>query len=349
MKHLSQKIIPVAATLLLCVGCSTTKRSTAGTPHLPPLSNTPPASALVSDEPALRKEYLDAIRQATAEYEQATNALSQAQQAEKVIHVTEQALQLGGWKPRERMQIQNQRVAMLKARDFALAKDSSDQARPYIQDRQDYDKAIQSLDEMMRLCQRCSEATYWNQTEKRQWLEQSKLLQELRAKFVVEFTEATAAVKAALLQAQKQFVNSQAAEDLRAARALFDGQDSKWFNWTIFGHFRDDVREFAKAVQLCDRVVSDSRIDAAINVAAAAQRAQSAGRLDGQGREIYNACSQLASYAQCPGYPSLTPEELHHQSELLWRATVAPPAPPLDGCGETSTRHVLAKISTTDR
>ena len=84
-------------------------------------------------------------------------------------------------------------------------------------------------------------------------------------------------------------------------------------------------------------------MDAAINIAAAAQRAQSTGRFGAEGREIYNACSQFPTYSQCPGFPNLSPEELHHQSKPLWRSIGTPPAPLLDGCGESP--HPVTRVS----
>ena len=345
MKHLRTTTALVATILLFCAGCGSTRSVVLhrlpvehAAPVAAPVRHAMPVAAPVAGESALHKQYLAAICQAGAEYEQAADAGYRANRAEKVIHLTGEALQLGGWKPAELIQIQNQRMAMLKARDFDLAREFSNRARPYIQDRQDYDKAIQSLDEMMRLCQRCAAAPYWNETEKQQWLEQGRLLQDLRTSFVAQFAEATGAVQKALLQAQRQFVNSQAAEDLRAVRALVDGQDNKWFNWRVLGHFRDEVREFAKATRLCDRVLSDPLIDEPTHLAAAAQRALSTRRLGSEGREIYNSCSRLPGYSDSPGFPNPSPGEIHRQSEILWRGNAPQQTLPADMRGDFSSR-----------
>jgi hypothetical protein len=341
MSHPAQQLGLLAAILALGAGCGTPRHSPVRAP-LPPAPWRSP-STYSGGEMALRDEHLRAIRQAIAEYEQATNALDQARQAEGVVRIAGEALQLSGWTPGQRFQIQKQRVAMLKTRDSAIARDCSERARPYIHGRQDYDKAIEALDDMIGLCKHFSAAEYWSETEHRQWLGQAKLLEDLRGNLVGGFADATATVKAALVAAQKKFVNSQAVRDLRAVRALYDAQDDKWFNWSILGHIRDDAREFAKAVQLCDRVLADPRIDTASNLAAATQRARSAPRLGAEGREIYNACSRLPGYSQCPGFPSLSPEELHRQSEILWRNQAITPVQPPDGCSDLPNQHLLSK------
>lgn len=301
--------------LLLAAGCAGTRSP----------SSARPSRAWASDA-ELRARVLEAIDQAARNHQSATNAADQAIAAESLIELIHEALAFEGWHTVERLRIQNERVATLKSRDMALLHVLADAGGPDVCARRNFAGALTTLDAMISLAGRCAEAGHWNETERLQWLRETQSLRDLRAQLADEFSNAAAEVKQGLADAQRLFVNEQGASDLRVVRGLHSTQNDKTFNWRILGHFRDDGREFSRAVLLCDRVLAEPRMDQLLNFAAAGLRAECVGRLGSGGQEIYRVLRPLPGYGRMAEYPSLTDTQIHIEAEIRWRRLGGLPA-----------------------
>lgn len=196
-----------------------------------------------------------------------------------------------------------------------------DRARPCIEGRQDYDMALQYLENLKAMCARFAEESHSIDQEREQWQERVEYFQKCRLIIISEYETALKQVRKVERTRQGEFVCIQAAEDLRAANSIANGQNEKWFNW--FGS-RDDPSEWAKAAVLCDRVLGDARINHILNLAAARQKSDCHQRLGKKGRNIYANLNSLPQYDTFNGFPASSEEDIIYCAKKIWSQTGSP-------------------------
>lgn len=196
-----------------------------------------------------------------------------------------------------------------------------DRARPYVEGRQDYDMALYYLTNLETMCARFAEDSHSSDQEKEQWRERVEYIQKSRQILVSQYDTALKQVRTMVNAKQGEFVCIQAAEDLRAANSIANGQNGKWFNW--FG-FRDDPSEWAKAAVLCDRVLGNARISHILNLAAARLKSDSQHRLGNKGRSIYANLKALPSYDTFNGFPAFSEEDIISSAKTIWSQAGTP-------------------------
>ena len=351
--------------LVLCAGCRTTYRPTGTAPAKPAVSSLfdglPPEiyrawAAYVCAEPGeprqqaaeqllrilsqwgvgspadpglhARVELMSAVASAQARLDQETNACDRVPAAEEVIRLLKVGLDLPGWQSGELAQLKARFDEVHRLRDQALMEMRAEESYASVKNRENYARAIEALTDLAALCRRFAAADYYTVTDRDKWSRSARNFDQLRDQYVHEFEVALGALHQALEQAQKIFVNTAAATDCRTAREIWNAQDNKTFNWWVLGRFRDDPREFAKAMVLLDRVLEDARVDYLIRTGAASQRVGCSDRLGRQGRAIYNQMGSLAGYDTLTQFPQATAEELRNAAEVEWRKA-AQPAPAL--------------------
>ncbi len=349
--------------LVLCAGCRTTCRSTGTAPAKSavscPSDSLPPEiyrawAAYVRAEPGeprqqaaghllrmlsqwgvgsprdpglqARVELVSAVAFSQARLDQATNACDRVPAAEEVIRLLKGGLDLPGWQSGELAQLKARFDEVQRLRDQALMEMRADESYACVKNRANYARAIEALADLAALCRRFAAADYYTVTDRDKWSRSARNFDHLRDQYVHEFEVALDVLQQALEQAQKIFVNTAAVTDCRTAHEIWNAQDNKTFNWWILGRFRDDPREFAKAMVLLDRVLQDARVDYLIRTGAASQRVECSDRLGRQGHAIYNQMGSLAGYDTLTQFPKATAEELRNAAEVEWRKA-AQPAP----------------------
>ena len=351
--------------LVLCAGCRTTCRSTGAAPAKSavsrPFDSLPPEiyrawAAYVQAEPGeprqqaaeqllrilsqwgvgssadsgllARVELVSAVASSQARLDQATNACDRVSAAEEVIRLLKGGLDLPGWQAGELAQLKARFDEVQRLRDQALMEMRAEESCACVKNRENYARAIEALADLAALCRRFAAADYYTVTDRDKWSRAARNFDQVRGQYVHEFEVALGAFQQALEQAQKIFVNTTAVTDCRMAREIWSAQDNKTFNWWVLGHFRDDPREFAKAMVLLDRVLQDARVDYLIRTGAASQRVEYSDRLGRQGRAICDQMGSLASYDTLTQFPKATAQELRNAAEVEWRKA-AQPAPVL--------------------
>ena len=304
--------------LVLCAGCRTTYRPTGTAPAKPAVS-----SLFDGLPPEIYRAWA-----AQSRLDQETNACDRVPAAEEVIRLLKVGLDLPGWQSGELAQLKARFDEVQRLRDQALMEMRAEESYASVKNRENYARAIEALTDLAALCRRFAAADYYTVTDRDKWSRSARNFDQLRDQNVHEFEVALGALHQALEQAQKIFVNTAAATDCRTAREIWNAQDNKTFNWWVLGRFRDDPREFAKAMVLLDRVLEDARVDYLIRTGAASQRVGCSDRLGRQGRAIYNQMGSLAGYDTLTQFPQATAEELRNAAEVEWRKA-AQPAPAL--------------------
>ncbi|MEI6393038.1 MAG: hypothetical protein WCT12_18280 [Verrucomicrobiota bacterium] len=266
-----------------------------------------------------RVDLISEAARAQAQFDGATNSSDRARAAEGVIRLLDGGLELTGWQPDELVQLKAKRAAVQRSRDEALFQMVLEESGECVRKRANYSMALSALGDMAGLCRRFASADYWSVTDQDAWSRAARDFDTLRARHVSEFEAALSAFEHAAGEAQKVFVNSAAVTDCRTAREIRDAQDEKRLNWAILGHFRDDPREFAKAVGLLDRALQDERVEYVVKMGAATLHTECQDRLGRQGRQICAEMGSLPGYNALASFPNASEAALRSRAEEQWR------------------------------
>ena len=100
------------------------------------------------------------------------------------------------------------------------------------------------------------------------------------------------------------FVNRMCRQDIKVAQNILKGEKSKWFNWELFDHSRDNVHKLCRALKLLERSMNSNLVSYNLKDKATQVYNNIYRRFSEEKREEFARYQDISSYIDSDGFPN---------------------------------------------